>query len=395
MTQQNIYFDNAATTYPKPEVVYTAVNQYLRVAANPGRGSHSMAMQSANALFESRLVLADLLGIRQSERLIFTPGCTHSINMALKGFPFQTGDVVVISALEHNAVMRPLHQLQESKGLQVVSMPYARKGIVDLHALIKVMLEKRPRLVVLSEGSNVTGEMIDLRSVAAICNAHKVPLMIDAAQTAGRLRQNLEEYGVSIWCASGHKGLFGPPGVGLLYVGENIELEPLIAGGTGSRSEEFEMPGFFPDHLEAGTLPGPAIAGLGAGARWLAETGIENVRQRELALTQRFIGWATSGGGIHVYGNPQENLRTAVVSFEVDGVSSDQVARILDNEFHLAVRVGLHCAAAAHQALGTAERGLVRASFGYFNTEEEVDTLCHAIYSIAQRRDSGLLHAQT
>jgi cysteine desulfurase family protein len=393
MTQPIIYFDNAATTYPKPESVYAAVDQYVRHSANPGRGSHKMAMKSATALFESRLLLSELLGLSKPERLVFTPGCTYSINMALKGFPFKSGDVVLTGALEHNSVMRCLRQLELLKGIQVVTMPYAKKGIVDLHALIKAMLDRRPSLVVISEGSNVTGEMIDLRSLAAICNAHKVPLMVDAAQTVGRTKQELENLAISLWCASGHKGLFGPTGVGLLYVAENIELEPLIAGGTGSKSEDLNMPDFFPDRLEAGTVGGAAIAGLGAGARWVNETCIDVVRERELALTQRFLSWALSGGGIRVFGNRQDNNGTAVVAFEVDGVASDQVAHILDEEFNMAVRVGLHCAAAAHQTLGTLENGLVRVSFGFFNTEEEIDKLCHALYSISQRRDAGLLQA--
>lgn len=394
MTQPITYFDNAATTFPKPESVYQAADQYLRTCANPGRGTYKTSIQSANTIFETRLAVAQLLGVALPERLVFTPGCTYSINMALKGFPFRKGDVVLISALEHNAVMRPLRQLERKLGINVVKIPYAKRGIVDLHALIKAMLDQKPSLVILSEGSNVTGEMIDLRSVAAICGAHKVPLMVDAAQTVGRIPTNLSELGVSIWCASGHKGLMGPPGVGLLYVAPSIEIDSLIAGGTGSKSDEYDVPTFYPDHLEAGTLAGPAIAGLGAGIAWIAETGMENIRARETVLTQRFLGWALSGGGIHVYGNRQDGGGTSVVSFEVDGVSSDQVAQILDDEFGMCVRIGLHCAPAAHEAIGTLEKGLVRASFGYYNTEEEVDQLCHALYSIAQRRDAGSLQAR-
>lgn len=395
MNDQNIiYLDNAATTFPKPEIVYTAVDSFFRYSANPGRGSHSLAMHTASTIFNTRLLLAEMLGIKQAERLVFTPGCTHSINMALKGFPLKKGDAVLVSALEHNAVMRPLRQLEQSKGIEIVTLPYARKGVIDLHFFIQQMLSRHPRLVVVSEGSNVTGEIVDVRAVAAICGAHKVPLMIDAAQTAGRLPHNMKDLGVSIFCASGHKGLFGPPGAGLLYVAENIELEPILAGGTGSKSEEFDMPSFFPDRLEVGTMPTNAIAGMGAGARWLLETGIDVVHEREQALTRRFLDWALNSGGIRVAGCREGSAGTSTVAFELLGVPCDQVADILDREFRICVRAGLHCAAAAHQALGTIDTGLVRVSFSYFNTEQDVDALCYALLKIAERRDAGQLQVE-
>ena len=392
MTRKITYLDNAATTFPKPEVVYLAQDEYSRQAANPGRGAHRLAMESARSVFEARNSVAALLGIKNVERLVFTPGCTHSINMALKGLGLQADDVVMVSSLEHNAVMRPLRQLEQEVGIKVAFLPYAAKGIVDLHSFIEGMLKVHPKLVIISEGSNVTGEMIDLRSVAAICGAHKVPLMIDAAQTAGRSRLSIEELGISIWCASGHKNLFGMPGCGLLYVAPHVQLRPLVAGGTGSRSDEFEMPDQFPDHLEAGTLAGPAIAALGAAARWIMETGVDNIIQHEMALTRQFLDWAAQRQAVRIYGN-RENGGTSLVSFDVPGVACDRVAQILDDEYGIAVRTGLHCAASAHGTLGTLETGLVRASFSYFNTPEDVALLCEALQSIAARRDAGELHA--
>lgn len=388
MTRKTIYFDNAATTFPKPEVVYQAADQYLRTAANPGRGAHHMAMSAANTMFEARVAAAGLLGVKDAQRLIFTPGCTYSINYALLGFPWKSGDVVLVSALEHNAVMRPLRWLEQTRGIVVKVLPYASKGIIDLHSFIGTMLETHPRLCVFTHGSNVTGEMIDIGPVAAICGAHKVPLMLDAAQTAGRTTGRIEDMGVSIWCASGHKGLMGSPGAGLLYVASSIELDPVIFGGTGSQSEQVEMPAAYPDHLEPGTMPGPAIAALGAGIEWLRQTGVENVAAREHALAGRFIEWCVKGNFVFIAGNrasaPSATC-TSTVSFVMPGIGSDVVAGLLDTEFGIAVRAGLHCAAAAHTSLGTLESGLVRASFGYFNTEDEVDELCTALRSIATR----------
>lgn len=380
------YFDNAATTCPKPELVYSAQDKYTRRAANPGRGAHKLALDSARTIFDTRTSAAALLGIKQPERLIFTPGCTYAINMALKGLPWRAGDVVLTTSLEHNAVMRPLRQLEALLGIKVVPVPYAKKGIIDMHKFISAMLDLHPRLCVFSEASNVTGEMIDLQAVGAICGAHKVPLMIDAAQTAGRSSRPVDE-SVSIWCASGHKGLYGVPGVGLLYVAPHIQLTPLVAGGTGSHSESQEMPEAFPDHLEAGTLPGPAIAALGAGIRWLQETGTAAVAQVENDHAARFLAWARRTPAITIYGNRAEGAGVPIVSFSVKGVACDLVASELDAKYGIAVRTGLHCSPAAHQTLGTLQTGLVRASFSYFNTVDEVDALCNALESIASQRD--------
>jgi cysteine desulfurase family protein len=389
MTTDIIYLDNAATTYPKPEAVYRAQDEYSRQAANPGRGAHRMALNSARQIYETRVQLAEFLGTRNVERLVFTPGATHSINMALKGINVQPGDAVVVSAMEHNAVMRPLNQLAKQRGISLVTVPYARKGIVDLHALIKTLLEIKPKLCVFSEASNVTGELIDLKAIAAICGAHKVPLMVDAAQTAGRSSASIDDYKISIWCASGHKGLFGLPGVGLLYVAPEIELEPLVAGGTGSRSDEFEMPTAYPDRLEAGTSPGPAIAALSASVDWLRRTGVNNVVEKEQALTNQFLQWAWQSNAVRVYGNRSEAPGIAVVAFDIPGLSCDRVAEILDSQYGIAVRTGLHCAPAAHMALGTLQTGLVRASFSCFNTEQDVFALCRALETIASARDIG------
>ncbi len=380
-----IYFDNAATTYPKPEEVYRAQDAYFRQAANPGRGAHTLALESARAVFETRLLLARFLGVTNPERLTFTGGCTQALNTAIKGFAWTHDDSVLTSPLEHNSVMRPLRQLQKSKGITVHTLGYAQSGVLDLGELVCVIREVRPRLCLMAEASNVTGELIDLEAVAEICHQASVPLLVDAAQSAGWTDGRLDALGVSLWCASGHKGLFGPPGVGILYAGPGVDVEPLIAGGTGSRSEDLDMPELYPDKLEAGTLPGPAIAGLGAGVAWLEQATLDRVRRHETLLVDRFLEWAAECDRLTVYGPGPGGRRTGTVAFQVRAITADRVADLLDRDYGIAVRSGLHCASQAHRALGTLATGLVRASFGYFNTADEVETLCGALDDISTR----------
>lgn len=376
------YFDNASTTYPKPEEVYRAQDAFLRSAANPGRGAHQFALAAERQIFDSRLAIAEFLGIRDTRQLVFTGGCTQSLNMALKGLSWQPGDVVLTSALEHNAMMRPLEQLKK-QGIDVVQLPYAKSNVISADDLQRALSNQKIRLCAVSAASNVTGETVNLADVAQLCAQHKVPLLVDAAQSAGVIKQDIDDLGISIWCASGHKGLMGPPGVGLLYVKASMEIEPLISGGTGSNSENFAMPSDYPDHLEAGTLPGPAILGLAAGVKFLADIGIAKIAEHELTLAANFLAWAERQPHIHIYGPKSVAGRLAVVAFSVDGMTPDKVADILDSRYGIAVRPGLHCAAAAHRTLGTVDAGLVRASFGWFNTESDVEYFCQALSEIA------------
>ena len=385
MSEQVVYLDNAATSHPKPDQVYRAAESYMRASANPGRGAHRLALRSAEAIFEARLSLSAFLGIKHPERLVFTGGCTASLNFALKGVGLARGDLVVTSALEHNSVMRPLYQLEKQAGISVHCLPYARPGVVDLNDLKEAVRDLKPRLCVIAEASNVTGELVDLAAVADLCRHYRVPLLVDAAQSAGFTESNIDSLGITIWCASGHKGLMGLPGVGLLYVSPEVELDPLIAGGTGSGSEELAMPEFYPDHLEAGTIAGPAIVGLAAGVEWLKAKSLQSVRAHERALAQRFLDWAAGVKWLKLYGPESAGARTGTVAFQVEQVGADRLADLLDQEHGIAVRSGLHCAANAHRALGTLGSGLVRASFGSFNSTGEVDRLSDALENLVAR----------
>ncbi|HEY9784294.1 MAG TPA: aminotransferase class V-fold PLP-dependent enzyme [Candidatus Obscuribacterales bacterium] len=385
-----IYLDNAATSHPKPEDVYAAADLAFRGAGSAGRGAHRLALEASRTVFEVRTKLAKFLGAPSAERLIFTSGCTQSLNMVLKGLTatkagasqqrLLEGDAVVVSPLEHNAVMRPLNQLAGSLGIKVLKLNYAPGKVFDVAQLKEMLNEHKPKLVVTIEGSNITGEVADIAATAALCDNYGVPLVVDAAQTAGILPIDLSLPGLTFWCASAHKGLLGQSGLGLLYAAPGWDLEPLIAGGTGSASESLAMPSVHPDHLEAGTKPLPAIAALGAAVTWLENTGVESIYKHELTLAERFCEYIEAHDFLRtVTPRGEGGRRIANVSFSVDGLTVDRVADILDREYGIAVRAGLHCAALAHETLGTRDSGLVRASFGWFNTLADVDSLTEAL----------------
>lgn len=389
MTRPPIYFDNAATSFPKPGSVYSAHDNYLRSAGNPGRGSHNLALNSARTIFESRISLAEFLGAKNAERIVFTPGCTYSINFVLQGVQLRPGDSVITSALEHNAVMRTLTRCQRSMDLKIVVLPYARTGTVDPSILSKVLDAEKPRLCVFAEASNVTGERIPLESVAEICARHQVKLLVDAAQTAGRQENCLQYDGITHWAAPGHKGLMGAPGAGVLFVRDGEQLAPLVDGGTGSSSESFAMPEAFPDHLEPGTLAGPAIAALGAGVDFVRKTGAAAIAAHEHLLANEFRQWCFSKSWLKIAGNTFADKRDVtasesapVVSIAHQSLSPDRIADILNREDSIAVRPGLHCAARAHETLGSSKQGLLRISFGFFNTHDELAVLCDALERI-------------
>lgn len=391
--QKLIYLDHAATSYPKPVEVYEAHDRYFRSAGNPGRGAHNLALDSARKIFAARQSVAEFLGVENSEQIIFTPGCTYSINMVLRGLNLKARDCIVTGPLEHNAVMRTLQELQEEIDVQVVVLPYADRGIIDSATLSAAIDEAKPALCVLSDASNVTGERIDLKSIADCCAARNVPLLIDAAQTAGLEEGGLRHEGISYWAASGHKGLLGCPGTGVLFVRDKNSVAPFVFGGTGSNSESFDMPHSLPDRLEPGTLAGSAIAALGAGVEFIQKAGAQTHAFHEHELANAFREWCFSKSWIKVSGLSYREKRlpsileaVPVVSFQMRQLTPDRVADILNSRFQIAVRPGLHCAPSAHQKLGSVDLGLVRVSFGYFNTVDDVRYLSQALEFIADER---------
>lgn len=379
-----IYLDNAATTWPKPETVYAGVDECLRGGGgNPGRGGHSRARRASYVVYEAREELAALFHVPAATNIVFTYNATDAINMALLGM-LKPGERVITTAMEHNAVARPLRYL-ESKGVELEVIPCDHTGELDL-ALLEKALQKGAKAVVVTHASNVTGTIMPVAKIGQKAKAYGVLFMVDGAQTAGAIDINVEEAGIDILAFSGHKGLFGPQGTGGLYVKSAEYIQPLRYGGTGSLSELDVQPDFLPDKLESGTPNTPGIAGLLAGVRFIRETGLGVIHGHEEALTRRIMEGLSAIKGVRLYGPPLGKKRSAVVLFTLSGLDSGEVAHRLDQEYQIDCRSGLHCAPWAHRCIGTIETGAVRLSPGYYNTEEEIDKAISAIEEISKRR---------
>jgi cysteine desulfurase family protein len=377
------YLDHGATAFPKAPGVVEAMTRFLEhEAGNPGRGGHRLTVAASRAIEGAREDIAALLGA-DPERTLLGPGATFWLNTLLLTH-LNPGDRVVTSALEHNAVMRPLRWLEASRGIEVVIE--AGLGVEGVPAAVAVRERVRAApaaLVVLTHASNVSGAVLPVAEIARAVSP--VPVVVDGAQTAGSLPVDFSSLGVAAYACSGHKGLLGPSGSGVLLLGENFEIDPLIRGGTGSRSESEEMPEHLPDRLEAGTPNGAGIAGLGAACRWLANRGVATVAEHERTLVQRLADGLREIDGVRLHGWRDNEPHTGVLSFSVNGLDNGELATRLDREHGVMLRPGLHCAPAAHRRLGTFPDGTLRAGIGPFNTDADVDTLVAAVSEITNR----------
>lgn len=368
-----VYFDNAATSHPKPESVYRAVDHFLReVGASPGRSGHRLGLSAGRVVLEARERLARLFNVGDSSRIILTVNCTEALNLAIKGL-LRPGDHVVTSSVEHNSVMRPLRRLQAEGVIALSVVACSGEGWLD-PADVKEHLKPTTRLVVLTHASNVVGTIQPVEEIGSLTRARGIRFLVDAAQSAGALPIDLDVLGVDLLAFSGHKGLLGPQGTGGLVVGEGVELVPLKEGGTGSRSQHQTQPTHLPDRYESGTLNGPGIAGLAAGLTYLEDRGVEAINERLKELTALVLDELARTPGVTVYGPRDAEKQTAVVSFTLAGADAGELAEILDRRFGIMTRSGLHCSPAAHRTIGTFRRtrGAVRVSLGPFNTAEEV-----------------------
>ena len=378
-----IYLDHAATSWPKPPAVLRAMADFLdQSGGNPGRSGHRLAIAAGRIIYEAREAAARLFGVPDPLRVIFTHNATYALNLALHGL-LRPGDRVVTTAIEHNAVMRPLRAL-EPQGVEVVVAPCGPDGSLKL-AAFKDALAGGARLTVVCQASNVCGVLAPLAEIAALAHAAGALLLVDAAQTAGVVPIDLPGLDIDLVAFTGHKGLQGPPGTGGLALGERVdvaELAPLVQGGTGSRSEHEFQPEFLPDKYESGTPNGVGIAGLAAGIQWLQERGVEAIRAHEIALTQRLLEGLGEIPGVRVYGPAEAARRTAVVSFTVAGRRVSELGGRLDDEHGVLARVGLHCAPAAHKTLGTFPEGTVRLAPGPLTTLAEIDAALAAVAQV-------------
>ncbi len=371
MTGHITYLDHAATSWPKPQPVLDAVLYALTDAGgNPGRAAHSLGLAASRLILESRIDVASLLGVRDSKDLAFVPGCTFGLNLALKGL-LRPGDRVVVGSTEHNAVSRPLNALA-AQGVRVDIVPSDEAGRVDPDAFESAVNQAPTRAVVCQHASNVLGTIQPVGDLADIAHAAGAVLIVDGAQAAGHLRLDLTALGADVYVASGHKGLLGPQGVGVLYLAPGTEPAELLQGGSGSDSEAPLQPLTRPDRYEAGTPNTPAIAGLGAAARVLSAEG-DAIRAEETRLTRMLHEGLLEVPGIRVLGPPCAEGRVPVVSVVHAEVEADRIAFELDVTFGIAVRAGLHCAPWAHQTAGTSDTGAVRFGLGYGVTEADVE----------------------
>lgn len=380
-----IYLDNAATTFPKPDAVWEAVLECGKTACgNPGRSGHPLAAAAAREIFAAREALAECFHVEDSSRIIFTYNASMALNTAIYGY-MTGGGHVVTSSMEHNSVMRPLHTLQQQGRIALTVVPCSSQGELDPDD-VKRAVRADTRLVVLTHASNVCGTILPVREVKQLLP--DIPLLVDAAQTAGVLPIDIAASGIDMLAFSGHKGLLGPMGTGGLYVAPSLRLAPLMQGGTGSRSEDLEQPGFMPDALEAGTPNVPGLSGLHAGVRFLQDTGLATVRAHEIELTRQLIDGLFGHEKIRIHGLADAARQTAVVSVTIDGRDPGDIARTLDRDFGIACRASLHCAPVAHRTLGTYPHGTVRLSMNYFNSQDDVREAVRALHVIAEQGES-------
>ena len=382
---ERIYLDNASTSFPKAEGVAEAVYHYIKdCGCNINRGGYDEAYQAEEIVLRTRQQLTELFHGPDCRNVVFTRNITESLNVLLKGF-LKAGDHVLVSAMEHNAVMRPLTQLTE-QGVSFDRIPCMADGTLDVSAMDR-LLRENTRAVVMLHASNVCGTLIPVETVGAFCHAHGLRFILDTAQTAGVFPIDMEAMHIDALAFTGHKGLLGPQGIGGFILQPDMVplVQPLIAGGTGSISHEEQMPSFMPDRFEAGTMNLPGIMGLHAALRWLEQETIDAVRSHELELTERFLSGALDIPHLRVIGRQDIAERAGVVSVVPENADPALVADALGREYGIMVRVGLHCAPNAHKTLGTFPTGTIRFSFGRWNTPQQVDTALSALRELCGR----------
>jgi cysteine desulfurase family protein len=374
---KKIYLDNAATTFPKPPTVASAISEYINnIGGNVGRGTYESSYAAGEVVYNTREILSDLFNFNNPLNVVFTPNITTSLNMIIKGL-FKAGDHIIVSSMEHNAVMRPLMSMSK-KGIFFDRAQCEADGTLD-PIKVEKLIRPETKAVIMAHGSNVCGTLLPVEMVGEICKRHGLYFIMDSAQTAGVLDIDFQKLNLSILTFTGHKGLMGPQGIGGFLITPELvlQMEPLIEGGTGSLSESEEQPAFMPDRYESGTLNIPGIYGLNASLKFINEVGIHNIHYKEKELTEQFLEGTLSMSDVQVIGLKGIENRTSVVSLNFPKHDNSEIAFRLDKEFGIMTRVGLHCAPSAHKTLGTMPEGTVRFSPGYFNTPEDIEyTLC-------------------
>ena len=373
----SIYLDNAATSFPKPERVYRAVMAAMRdVGASPGRGGYKRSLEAGRLLLQAREKIAELFSIPDAARVIFTHSATESLNLALRG-TLVPGDHVITSSMEHNSLLRPLNMLSK-EGVEVTVVQAKEDGLLEPDDFRSV-IRPNTRMLAVGHVSNVSGGIQPIDRLAAVASGAGALFLVDAAQSAGKIGIDVVTTGIDLLAVPGHKGLCGPQGTGFLYAGEQVSLKPLLAGGTGSSSTLEEQPSSMPEGFEAGTHNLSGIAGLKAGVEFVLEKKVITIDKHEQELTNLAAEKLGCFPGIKIYGPVDPEARAGLLSFNIAGIDPTTISFMLDHQFDIAVRSGLHCAPQAHRSLGSFPEGSIRISPGWFNTSEEIDLFCDAV----------------
>jgi len=376
-----IYLDNAATTLHKPQCVAHAVIEAMTSIGNAARGVHPSSLQASRTIYGTREKLAAFFHCMRADHVIFTSNATEALNLAIQGV-INPGDHVITTDLEHNSVLRPLYRLAREQQVELSFLPADRKGCID-PAAVEQEIRANTKAVICTHASNVTGNMTDLAHIGAITKRNGLLLIADASQTAGCVPIDMEQMQIDILCFTGHKGLMGPQGTGGMCIREGVGVRPLKTGGTGVQSYLQEQPPEYPVHLEAGTLNGHGIAGLSAALDFILQTKLSVIMKKERKLAGMFYEGVCKVDGVKIYGDFSSGERTAIVALNIRDYGSGTVSDELAGKYGIATRPGAHCAPRMHQALGTVRQGIVRFSFSYFNTEEEVEQAIRAVKEIA------------
>ena len=376
-----IYLDNAATTKQKPQCVIDAVVAAMNSMGNSGRGAHNDSLDASRLIYDTREMISEMMNLGDPRQVAFTSNSTEALNTAIMGL-FGPGDHIISTVMEHNSVLRPLYRLEEM-GAEVSFVPCDERGCLKTE-LMNSYIKSNTKAVICTHASNLTGNANDLKAIGDFCKENQLLLIVDASQTAGVLPIDMQEMNIDVVCFTGHKGLYGPQGTGGLCVRPGLHIRPLKSGGSGIHTYLKEHPKEMPTALEAGTLNGHGIAGLHASLLFLKETGIDTIHKREITLMRRFLDGIKDIPSVKVYGDFSTDHRAAVVSLNIGNYDSSEVSDELSYTYGIATRPGAHCAPLMHQSMGTVDQGMVRFSFSWFNTEEEVDYAIRAMHELAE-----------
>jgi cysteine desulfurase family protein len=364
--------------------VINAMSEYLvHSGANPGRGSHYSAMKASKAIFETRVLLANFFGIKNPNDIFFTQNTTQALNQAIFGFVKQ-GDHVICTNIEHNSVRRPLEYLKKNKKVELTYMYSDSEGNINLKKMQET-IKKNTRMIIINHSSNLLGSILPICDISDLCKKHNVKLLVDAAQTAGTISIDIHKCGIDMLAFPGHKSLLGPQGTGGLYVSPDINIDPLLYGGTGSQSELVEQPQIRPDRYESGTQNVAGIVGLGKGIQLISQNSLIQIHKKQWNQTQKIIESISGLDGIKILGPRLGHQRTGIVSFAFEDIDASKFAFVLDRSYRISVRSGLHCSPLAHEVAGTLNTGAIRASVGYYTTDQEIETFIEAVKEIKNK----------